>query len=169
MNQDILQNIPQDFIQFVLVFAFSLLIGLEQRREYIQLETETLFGTDRTFTLLGIAGYILYVISKDTLLPFITGAAIIGVWLAVYYFQKMKIHGLFGMTSIVTALITYSLAPLLYTQPKWLVLLLVICVLVITEVKESLLKFSRKIDNTEFLTLAKFLALAGVVLPILSN
>lgn len=169
MYNDILQNIPTDLIQFLLVVIFSLLIGLEQRRHYINQPTETVFGTDRTFTLIGIAGFIFYVISPQNLLTFIIGGVIIGGLLGIYYFQKIKVHNLFGMTSLVTALITYSLAPLIYTQPKWLVLLVVVCVLIISEIKETLLNFSKKFDNTEFLTLAKFLVLAGVILPLLPD
>ena len=169
MYNDLLQDIPPDLIHFVLVVVFSLLIGLEQRRHYINQPTETVFGTDRTFTLIGIAGFILYLINPQGLLPFIFGGIIIGGLLAIYYFQKIKIHQLFGMTSLVTALITYSLGPLIYTQPKWLVILIVVCVLILSEIKETLLNFSKKFDNTEFLTLAKFLILAGVILPLLPD
>jgi len=169
MYNDLLQNIPSGLIPFLLVVTFSLLIGLEQRRHHIDIETETVFGTDRTFTLLGIAGFILYIISPQNLLPFIVGAVVIGALLCIYYFQKIKMQLKFGMTSLVTALITYSLGPLICTQPEWLVLLLVVTVLVISEIKETLLNFSRKFDNNEFLTLAKFLVLAGVILPLLPD
>lgn len=169
MYNDLVQNIPPDLTRFLLVVVFSLLIGLEQRRRLIKEPPESVFGTDRTFTLIGIAGFILYVISPQNLLPFIVGGVILGGLLGIYYFQKIKIHQLFGMTSLVIALITYSLAPLIYTQPEWLVLLIVVCILIISEIKETLLKFSQKFDNTEFITLAKFLVLAGVILPLLPD
>jgi uncharacterized membrane protein (DUF4010 family) len=169
MDTEILKDIPVDLIRFLLVTVFSLLIGLEQRRRLINEAPETVFGTDRTFTLIGIAGFILYIISPQTMLPFIIGAIITGGLLSIYYYQKIKVHQMFGMTSLVTALITYSLAPLVYTQPKWLVILVVVCVLVISEVKETLLNFSKKFGNTEFITLAKFLILVGVILPLLPN
>ena len=169
MNTEMLQSIPPDLIKFVLVVVFALLIGLEQRRHYIEKEMGTLFGTDRTFTLIGILGYILYVISPDNLLPFLLGGGAVATLLAIYYYQKIKIHQLFGTTSLVTALITYCLAPMVYLQPHWLTLLVVICVLVLTELKQDLLKFSKKFDANEFTSLAKFLALAGVVLPLLPD
>lgn len=169
MSAELLQNIPPNLINFLLVVVFSLLIGLEQRRHYISETVETVFGTDRTFTLMGIAGFILYIISPQDLMLFMFGGIIIGALFGIYYFQRMKMQQKFGMTSLVTALITYSLAPLIYTQPKWLVLLIVVCILVITEIKETLLKFSKKFDDNEFITLAKFLVLAGVILPLLPN
>jgi uncharacterized membrane protein (DUF4010 family) len=166
---DILDQLPPDLLKFILVTVFSLLIGLEQRRHNIKSAPETLFGTDRTFTLIGILGFMLYVANPQTLIPFAIGGVVIGGLLAIYYYQKIKAHQLFGMTSLITALITYSLAPLVYTQNRALVLLLVVAVLVITEVKEGLRKFTTKFDNNEFTSLAKFIVLAGVVLPLLPD
>ncbi len=167
--EEIISQIPHDLLKFILVAVFSLLIGLEQRRHYKDEETETLFGTDRTFTLIGIAGFIFYVASPQTLLPYLVGGIILGGLLAIYYFQKIKVQQRFGMTSLVTALITYGLAPLVYTQNRALVLLLVVAVLVITEIKENLRRFTTKFDNDEFTSLAKFLILAGVILPLLPD
>ncbi len=167
MNTEFIKDIPPDLINFLLVVIFSLFIGLEQRRHYINEAVETVFGTDRTFTFIGILGFILYIISPHDLLPFIIGGAIIGGLLGIFYFQKIKVQQKFGMTSLATALITYTLAPLVYTQPKWMVLLIVVTVLILSEIKETLLNFSKKFDNTEFLTLGKFLVIAGVILPLL--
>jgi uncharacterized membrane protein (DUF4010 family) len=169
MPESITHLIPPDLIRFLLTAVFALLIGLEQRSRYIKQEFESRFGTDRTFTLLGILGYILYIISPATLIPFMGGGAVIAVLLAVFYAGKITVQKRFGMTSLVIALITYCLAPLLYTQPFWLVLLIVVSVLVIAELKETLFKFSEKFDAQEFVTLAKFLLLAGVVLPLLPD
>jgi len=167
--KELLLQIPPDIVKFLLVTLFSLLIGLEQRRRYIHAEFESLFGTDRTFTLIGILGYILYIISPLSLLPFLCGGAVVALLLAIFYFQKIKIHQRFGLTSLVTALITYCLAPLIYTQPAWLVLLIVVLVLVLTEAKATLFEFTQRFDNNEFITLAKFLVLAGIILPLLPD
>jgi uncharacterized membrane protein (DUF4010 family) len=169
MPEAIAHLIPPDLIRFLLTLVFSLLIGLEQRRRYIKEEFESLFGTDRTFTLIGILGYILYLVNPQTLIPFLGGGAVIAVFLSIYYMQKINVRKKFGMTSLVVAVITYCFAPLLYTQPYWLVLLIVAAILVIMELKETLLQFSEKFDNDEFITLAKFLILAGVVLPLLPD
>ena len=167
MDSAWLQYIPTDLVKFMLVLVFSLIIGLEQRRHYINVAREMLFGTDRTFTLIGILGYILYVISPSGFLPFLTGGLILSMLIGIYYYQKIKVQQHFGITSIVIALITYCLAPLVYLEPYWLVVLIVICILILTEIKQDLLKVSEKFDRNEFTTLAKFLALAGVVLPLL--
>ena len=169
MGDEILHLIPPGIIKFILVTLFSLLIGLEQRRHYIKEEFESRYGTDRTFTLIGILGFILYVISPQTLVPFLGGGLAITALLAINYFQTIAIQKKFGITSLVIALITYCLAPLVYTQPSWLVLLIVVSVLILTEIKETLFHFSSKFDNNEFTTLAKFLVITGVILPLLPD
>ncbi len=169
MGEEILHLIPPGIFKFILVVLFSLIIGLEQRGRYIKEEFGSRFGTDRTFTLIGILGFILYVISPQTLLPFLGGGFAIIVLLAINYYQKITIQKKFGITSFVIALITYCLAPLVYTQPNWLVLLVVVCVLILTELKATLFQFSEKFDNNEFITLAKFLVIAGVILPLLPD
>ena len=130
MPEEILNLIPPDIIKFTLVALFALLIGLEQRRHNIKAEPESLFGTDRTYTLIGILGFIMYVISPQNLTPFLGGGAALAVLMAIYYYQKITVQKRFGGTSILIALITYCLAPLVYTQPAWLVLLIVVCVTV---------------------------------------
>ena len=161
--------IPPEIIKFFLVTLFSLLIGLEQRRHHIDDVIESLFGTDRTFTVIGILGFILYIINPHSLIPFLGGGVVISGLLAISYYQRIQKQNRFGITTIIIALITYCLAPLLYTQPAWLVILILVVVLVLTEIKGTLLTFSKKFDNNEFITLAKFLVIAGVILPLLPD
>ena len=162
-------KIPPDLGRFLFVALFSLLIGLEQRQHHISDGEKILFGTDRTFTLIGILGFILYVISPLTMLPFLAGGFSLTLFFVVYYHNRIRVEKNFGITSIVIALITYCLAPLIYLQPLWMALLIGVSVLILTEVKEDLFNFSKKINRYEFLTLAKFIILAGIVLPLLPH
>jgi len=130
---------------------------------------ESLFGTDRTFTLIGILGFILYLVNPQTLIPFLGGGMVIAALLAIFYYQKIHLQKKFGFTSLIIALITYCLAPLVYTQPDWLVLLIIVSILILTEIKGTLFEFSKKFDSNEFITLAKFLVVAGVILPLLPH
>ncbi len=159
-------DIPPDLLNFVLTALFALLIGLEQRRHHDQESVKSLFGTDRTFALIGILGYVLYILDRERMAFFGAGGLALTLLLAVVYAGRIWKTGQFGLTTTLIALITYCLAPLIYTQPPWLVLLILIAVLVLTEIRESLIAFSEKIDKNEFITLAKFIALAGVILPL---
>ncbi len=166
---DYIKNIPPDFFNFILVALFSLIIGLEQRRHHINEKIENLFGTDRTIMFIGILGFILYIIDKKTMLPFLLGGITLSIFLGIAYSYKIKLQGKFGLTSTIVALITYSLAPLVSSEPSWLFMLVIVTVLVVVEIKEDLFRFTKKFDQNEFTTLAKFIIIAGVILPLLSD
>lgn len=169
----LLEHLPQDLTNFLIITLFALLIGMEQRRHHIDTSEEEklefLFGTDRTFTLIAIFGFILYIISPKSLVPFLIGIAILSTFLGIYYVNKIHMRKHFGLTSIVIALITYCLTPLVYLMPHWLVMLIVVTVLIFVEIKENLFSISRKFGRDEFTTLAKFIIIAGVILPLLPH
>lgn len=164
-----LDNFPPELKNFILVTVFSLLIGLSQRRLHMIKDKTRLFGTDRTFTFIGILGFILYIIDNQTYIPFMGGGLVLAVFLGIFYFSKIRDLHDYGLTTIIIALITYCLAPLLMTQPLWLVLLIIVTLLVFAELKESLMTLTTKFDKEEFITLGKFLFIAGVVLPIVPD
>lgn len=111
--------LPQEFVTFVLVTLFSLLIGLSQRRISLKREGETtLFGTDRTFTFIGILGYLLYILDPSGLRLFMGGGAVLGMLLGMNYYVKQSKFNVFGVTTIIIALITYCIAPIVATQPR---------------------------------------------------
>ncbi len=166
---EIQDYIPVEIINFFLVVVFSLLIGLGQRRLHLEEDEKHLFGTDRTFTFIGLLGYILYLTGKDNFVPFLTGLAIIGLLLGVQYFLKIKLHKNFGLTTSILALLTYCLPVLIFTQPIWLVLSFVVAILILTEMKSQFISLSKKASEEEFITLAKFIAFAGIILPLLPN
>lgn len=165
-----IQNIiPDEFIRFLLVLVFSLVIGLEQRRHHITENEDLLFGTDRTFTFIGLLGYVLFIADPKSYLPFLTGFVIIGLLLAIQYFQKINQHNNYGLTSSILALLTYCLPIMVFTQPVWLLLAFVVVILILTELKDHFISLSKKASEIEFITLAKFIAFAGVILPLLPD
>jgi uncharacterized membrane protein (DUF4010 family) len=167
---ELIGTIPKTLINFVLVTLFSLLIGLSQRRLHSQAhETDHTFGTDRTFTFIGILGYILSLIDPTQGMMFAGGGLVLAMVMGISYYFHIRDLKDFGATTIFVALITYCIGPLIITQPLWLVLLIVVTVLIFTELKETFISFSQKIDRYEFITLAKFLIIAGVILPILPD
>ncbi len=162
-------NLSPDLINLFLVVAFSLAIGLELRQNTIKIKTGALFGTDRTHLFIGMFGYILYVLSGETMTLYLFGGLALLVLLAIYYHHKIVDRKKFGFTAIIVALITYTLAPLVYTKPLWLSIAVVTIVLIVVEQKTFFKQLTKKFGENEFLTLAKFLLISGVVLPLLSN
>lgn len=168
--EKVYQYFPPDFINFILVTLFSLLIGLAQRKINLKREGETtIFGTDRTFTFIGILGFVLYILDRPDYVLFMGGGLVIGLLLAINYYAKQMKHNVYGVTSIVIALITYCLAPIVYTQPSWLYITLVVTVLLFTEMKSTLTDIAQRMNNDEIVTVAKFLAISGIILPMLPD
>lgn len=164
------QYLPRELVTFVLVTLFSLLIGLSLRRISLKREGETtLFGTDRTFTFIGILGYLLYILDPVDYRLFMGGGAVLGVLLALNYYVKQAQFHVFGITTIVIALITYCIAPIVATQPSWFYVMVIVTVLLFTELKHTFTELAQRMKNDEMITLAKFLAISGIILPMLPD
>jgi len=163
-------NIPDNYIQLFLVVLYSLVIGLSQRKLQLKSEeNEPFFGSDRTFTLIGLLSYILYIINPVTKVFWGCGGAALVFLLGLNYYFKLYHLRRYGITTIVIALITYCIPALIVTQPIEFSLLVLVIVLLLTEMKETFVSFASRMNNDEFLTLAKFIIIAGIILPILSN
>ncbi len=166
-DMEILNHIPEGFIKFILVLIFSLLIGLEQRRHHINENEDQLFGTDRTFTFIGLLAYVLFIADPVNYIPFLIGFVLIGLLLGIQYNHKISQNGKYGLTSTILALLTYCIPIMVFTQPVWLVLSFIVALLLLTELKNDFIKLSKKASEEEFITLAIFIAFAGVILPLL--
>ncbi|MEI7499792.1 MAG: DUF4010 domain-containing protein [Bacteroidota bacterium] len=167
---EIIGTVPKTLINFALVTLFSLLIGLSQRRLHSQAhDADHTFGTDRTFTFIGILGFLLYILDWQHGFLFAGGGLVLAMIMGISYYYHIRDFKDYGATTILVALITYCIGPLVITQPQWMVLLIVVTVLIFTELKETFASISQKFDRYEFITLAKFLIIAGVILPILPD
>ena len=161
---------PRELVTFLLVTLFSLLIGLSQRRISLKREGETtLFGTDRTFTFIGILGYLLYILDPYEMRLFMGGGLVVGLLLGINYYVKQSQYHVFGVTTIIIALITYCIAPIVSTQPSWFYIMVIVTVLLFTEMKHTFTEIAQRMQNDEMVTLAKFLAISGIILPMLPN
>jgi uncharacterized membrane protein (DUF4010 family) len=163
-------NIPKNYIQLFLVVIYSLVIGLSQRKLRMKTEeNEPFFGSDRTFTLIGLLSYILYIIDPVTKVFWGGGGIALVILLGFNYYFKLYHLRRYGITSIIIAFITYCIPALIITQPIEFSLLVLVIVLLLTEMKETFISFTNRMNNDEFLTLAKFIIIAGVILPILPD
>lgn len=166
---DFLQEIPVLFIQFLLTAVFSFIVGLEQRKQYTDKEDQHTFGTDRTFVFIGLFGFVLLIAQPVEMYFYLGGGLVLSLFLGIFYFQKIRFQNNYGLTTVLLALLTYTLPLLIITQPNWLVMLFFVLVLILTESKHKIRGFSEKIDRTEFITLAKFIIIAGIILPALPD
>ena len=59
------------------------------------------------------------------------------------------------------------MAPIISTQPSWFYVMMVVTVLLFTEMKHTFTELVQRMQNDEMITLAKFLAISGIILPML--
>ena len=149
---------------FGLTIAMSFLVGIALREYYVAQEHLDYFGSVRTYTFIGMLGFGLYQLDSDV--AYAAGLAGLVAFLTVYYWRKSA-AGKPGMIGMLTALLTYLIGPLSLTAPAWFVLLFVVSTLFALNAKERIRTLSELITQREVVTLATFLTLAGVVLPLL--
>lgn len=161
---NIVDSIPKALIDLLIVLGFSLLIGMEQKRHFQQKRKVT-FGTDRTFTFIGLMAYLLALQTSPAY--FLVGLAVIGLLLSIFYLRKLLEQQGYGLTTEVLALLIFIMPLCVIHQPRWLSICMYVLLLVLAEMKGAFEKLSQKIDNNEFFTLSKFIIMAGIILPIL--
>jgi len=97
------------------------------------------------------------------------GGLILGLLLVSYYYVKQSQFHSLGVTTVLIALITYCIPPIVATQPSWFYITLVVAVLLFAEMKHTFAELAQRMKNDEMITLAKFLAISGIILPILPD
>ncbi|HSQ02753.1 MAG TPA: DUF4010 domain-containing protein, partial [Burkholderiales bacterium] len=157
--------LPPLLVAFALTVALSFLIGLALREYYIAEEHHDYFGSVRTYTFIGMLGFGLYELPQVAI-AYPAGLAGLSAFLTIYYWRKSA-AGKPGMIGVMTALLTYLIGPLALIAPPWFVILFAVSLLFALSAKERIRTLSERITQREVVTLATFLTLAGVILPLL--
>jgi uncharacterized membrane protein (DUF4010 family) len=158
---------PPLLTQFIITAALSFIIGLElhsYRRAYGQ---DLGFGTTRTFTLIGVLGFVLYMIDAQ-LWVYLCGLLGLVAFLTVYYYRRSG-EQIYSLLSPLFGLLTYAIAPVLIRFPDWFTVLYVVTILLMLSAKPGIRRFSDAFRTAEMVTFSKFLIMAGVVLPLLPD
>ena len=164
-------GLPPLLLQFAASAALAFVLGLELH-SYRRAQDEGVgFGTTRTLTLIGAAGFVLWLL--DGTRPrglYLVGLAALAVWLAVDLARAGRDGGAGGeLLPGMIALLAYALGPLIQTQPPWLVAAVLIVAILMLAEKPLIRKISDAMPVSEGVTLAKFLIIAGLVLPLLPD
>ncbi len=156
-----------------LVVALSFFFGLAFE-EYHTDDPVKPPGGVRTFPLLALAGTLLYALDPARALALSAGLAVLGAWLFAYYFWLWRPgadpsrRGP-GLMSPVANALAFLLGPATLTQPHWVVVAITVGAVILLGAKEPLHAAARKIPREEILTLAKFLVLTAIILPLLPD
>jgi len=155
-----------DAINLAVVLALSLLVGFEREEQKVE-NGAYRFGGVRTFPLIGITGFALALLGGD-LLP-AAGLIVIGALMFLSYRHKLSASSAAGVTTEVSGLTIYVGGALVARAYILISSALLLARLLLLELKTALESLTRKIPAAEISTLAKFLLLAVVILPIVPN
>jgi uncharacterized membrane protein (DUF4010 family) len=161
-------QLPPDVLKIALVLFLSFLIGLE-REEHKAAGGSYSFGGVRTFPLIGLIGYSIALLSGPQLLPLAVGFLVIAAFLLLSYWHKLSSTQIPGVTSEMSGLATFLVGALVSYGHFWIATALGVASLLLLDLKTALEKLAVRIAPQEILTFAKFLVLAGVILPVLPN
>jgi uncharacterized membrane protein (DUF4010 family) len=151
---------------FFLTLAISFLIGIGLRDYYEGENKFDTFGTVRTFVFFGMLGFMLYQLPGMGVYAFLLGMAAIVPFLLVYYSNKVRQKKSSGLIGVLIAILTYTIGPVAIHQPHWFVVLFGVSILFVLHSKGRIRKFTDRLETGEVVTACQFLAIAGVVLPL---
>ncbi|MGJ0491666.1 MgtC/SapB family protein [Methylobacter sp.] len=160
-------GIPPLLIEFALTVAFSFVVGLEFRRYQRTNQYKFHFGSTRTFVLIGLLGFILHAIDATHVL-FGVGLFLLGGMLLIYYW-RLSSEGMLSLFSVLLALLIYVTGPIVSIFPRWFLILFIVLLILILGEKPLIHRISDKLASEEIVTLAKFLVISGVILPLLPD
>ena len=146
-------------MQYAALLALALFLGFA----FEQFQGEELpahAGGVRTFPVLAFVGAALYLIEPHFCLAFIAGLLVLGYWLA---------HGPGGLLTKSTVMTAFILGPIALSQPLWVAVGLAVAAVLLVGSKERLHALTSAVPEAEVQTLAQFLLLVGVALPVLYN
>jgi uncharacterized membrane protein (DUF4010 family) len=168
MGNTLIQFVPKEGAEIVLVLFLSFLVGLEREEQKV-ISEQYRFGGVRTFPLLGLLGYALSLFSKENLVLPAVGFAVVGVFLWQSYRHKLERVALAGMTTELSGLVTFVIGALVSREEYWVATTLTVLGVALLELKTALESLAKRMPSDEILTFAKFLLLTAVILPIVPN
>lgn len=154
---------------FLLTMAISFLIGIGLREYYEGEQKYDTFGTVRTFVFIGMLGFVLFQLPEIGHYTYLAGFGALTVFLSLYYVHKMEQKKSPGMIGILIGLLTYATGPITLRQPAWFLVLIAISTLFVLHSKGRIRQFTDRLETGEVVTVCKFLAIAGVALPLIPS
>jgi uncharacterized membrane protein (DUF4010 family) len=129
-------------------------------------------GGIRTFPLLSLTGALLYALEPKFASAFCVGLVVLGVWLYPYYRAEVARgqtghEAPDGLMVPICNLVAYLLGPLALAAAPWLAIAMTVTAVVLLQARDRLHSLAKTVPSQEIITLAQFLVLIGVVLPLL--
>jgi uncharacterized membrane protein (DUF4010 family) len=165
--------LSQLWARFLLVTLFGFLTGLEMRAYLLERggeqadHTHFRAGSARTYTLIAALGFVLHTLDPAWRL-YLAGMGVLTVFYGLFYHHKLQ-SGQMGILQPLIALIVYTYGPSVALLPPWFLVLSFVATVFILNARPLTHRLLETIDRGELLTLAKFLLLAAVILPLMPD
>lgn len=156
--------------RFALLLGLSLFFGFAYE-DFYSGETPRRPGGVRTFPLLALAGGMLYAIEPHDAIAFTAGLLILGAWSYAYLRSQFGAAqpAERGFIVPICNVLAYVLGAVALTQPLWVCVAVAVIGVLLLGWKRTLHDWARRVPSEEIATSGKFLALIGIVLPLLKG
>ncbi len=160
--------VESEVVYFVIVGVFSFLIGLEVRsykEQFLSGKKSDFFGDVRTYTFVGILGFVLYIIGS---IVYLGGFLVLSLLYALLYEHNLR-HNERSILLFIVMLLVYSFGALVHKEPFWMTALLYVSIVFVLNSNMKMQSLLRNINLEEFETLGKMILLSAVILPLLPD
>jgi uncharacterized membrane protein (DUF4010 family) len=162
-----LESIPPLLLQFLLTAGLSFIVGLELHNYQRSNNYDLKFGSIRTLVFIGVLGFILYQLETSGKF-FVIGLAVLSAFLLIYYWRQTEVKH-FSLLEVLVAMLVFLIGPVSICFPEWFLVLFVILLILLLGEKPVIHHFSESLASNEIVTLAKFMVIIGVILPLLPD
>jgi len=154
--------------QIGVTLIIGLMIGL-QREMYYHRKGRSGFAGARTFALIALLGYLSA--WMQNFIPFFLHVSLLlfGLLVLVAYVYKTVKTDFHGSTTEIASFITYILGMMMYFSLESYAVLIAVIMLLLLEIKSTLVKIEEQITPPDITSAILFLAMTFVVLPLLPN
>jgi len=156
------------YIRFGIALAIGTLIGLE--REHASSPEVPIFAGVRTFALIALVGAAAGLAATAAATPwvFVGAMGVMGLLLAIAYFALSTRNDI-GLTTEVTALLTFLLGALCYWGYGGIASAVGVVTVVLLSLKGEMHRFARRITREDIYATLKLAVISAVVLPLLPD
>ena len=160
-----------DLMHLTVTVVFSFLVGLElrtYRQLYHAKERNFFFGTARTYSFIGILGFVFYRLEPVHFSLYIVVLLALSALFLTFYKEKVA-QGGSSILPYVVMLCVYAFGPLTERFALWMPSLLFVLIIFLLNAKQTLQRWDEDIHMNEFETLGKMVLLSAVILPLLPD
>ena len=152
----------------VTALAIGFMIGIQRSMSNIHLKRQGVAGS-RTFAFIALLGYLSGYLSKYFEDIAMVLFSIFGILIIVSYVMKVIFYNRKGLTTQISAIITYLLGLMVYIKLDNYAIFIAVVMIVLLEMKPKLKELETHISSNDINAAILLLAMSFVLLPILPD